>query len=73
MTLAQEIIDWVEDNINMTLYIHPQWHKKLREWGFRELGNNIDTFTVTHFDDEVANLSTDLWGGAGPDCRTVPA
>ncbi len=28
---------------------------------------------IIYFDDRVENLSTDVWGGAGPDCRTKPA
>ena len=55
MTLAEEIVDWVEENISMTPYIHPQWHKKLREWGFKELGEAIRYLGVDNSDDEVVN------------------
>ena len=30
-------------------------------------------FKIGSFDDGVDNLTTDVWGGAGPDCRTMPA
>ena len=35
--------------------------------------NKIIKEYMQAIDSKVANLTTDFWGGAGPDCRTMPS
>lgn len=42
------------------------------KWFERKVGVVLGLYDGAGSDDRILDLTTDVWGGAGPDCRTMP-